>query len=259
MSDLDILARIKIPRNNTAAMQLMMLYAQSGHFAWTSDTVKPDYVHKLSQKFHDTLHIGRAAHQRVYYKKKNEASVHLVALPDGAYVRWVLMSTRGKAGLLDRSISAPGVVRDLRARGEHLRWRHYEMFRMQKRFHIGGSDISTDETWSWRIVQSDYRAHEAWLVEHAKRHDRPAIVRQLEALRAMPMFAGIRTQVGRLHREAEKIWRKCNPAAQPLEPPGRLPIMTKLPIYAVPPETVLTFSRDYTKKTDSCNRHERAI
>jgi hypothetical protein len=81
-------------------------------------------------------------------------------------------------------------VRDLRARAEHLRRRGYELFRMRKRFHRGGQETSTDETWSWRIIPNIYRAHEAMIIERAKQRDKRALLAHLDALRSMPMFAG---------------------------------------------------------------------
>lgn len=250
MPTLDSLDRIKIPRSNTAAMLLALLYAQSGHTAWTGGEVQTTHLGRFVTKLNGTLHIARAAHQRTYYKKRGEASVHLVALPADGYVRWVLMSTRGRMGLLDRSIALPGPVHDLRAHGQHLRWKDYELFRMQKRFHLGGHDTATDETWSWRILPAVVDAHEAMIVERAKRHDKHGLLMHLETLRSAPQFAGVRMQVGRLHREANKLWRKCGGGQSLFEMPVRLPIMTKLPIYATPAHTVMSVLRDYTSQSD---------
>ncbi|MFL9961608.1 hypothetical protein PQR02_10955 [Paraburkholderia sediminicola] len=215
-----------------------MLHAQSGHTAWTADEVLPRHLRRLAVKLDTHFHVSRAPHQRVYYKQRGEASVHLVALPEDGHVRWVLMSTRGRHGLLDRAASMPGAVQDLRARGQHLRWRSYELFRMQKRYHQGG-EVATDETWSWRLGQDAYRAHEAMLVERSRKHDRAALVAHLETLRAMPMFAGVRAQVARLEWESRKLWRKFHPNSEPLAPQSTLPIMTRLPIYGTPAMTLL--------------------
>lgn len=239
MADLENLARVRIPRNNTAAMQLMMLYAQSGHVAWTGDEVLHEHLLRLVRKLDAHFHLARLAHQRVYYKKRGEASVHLVALPDDGRIRWVLMSTRGRHGLLDHSSPLPGPVRDVRTRGENLTWGKYQLFRMQKRFHQGAAETGTDETWSWRLAPAEFRAYEAMLVERAKMRDRAALTAQLERFRAMPMFAGVRAQVARLTWEARKTWSKFNPSMPPLPSSPSLPIMTRMPVYASPPQTLL--------------------
>jgi hypothetical protein len=219
-------------------MQLMMLHAQSGHTAWTADDVLPKHLHRLAAKFDTHFHVSRPPHQRVYYKQRGEASAHLVAMPEDGRVRWVLMSTRGRHGLLDRGAPLPGLVRDLRTRGQQLRWKTYELFRMQKRYHEGG-EFATDETWSWRLGQDAYRAHEAMLVERAKKHDRVAFVAHMQALRAMPMFAGVRAQIARLEWESRRVWRKFHPGPEPLPPQPALPIMTRMPIYTSPAVTLL--------------------
>ena len=239
MSNLEMLSRVRIPRNTTAAMQLMMLYAQSGHVAWTGDEVLREHLFRLFRKLDARFHLARLSHQRVYYKKRGEASAHLVALPDDGRIRWVLMSTRGRHGLLDHSAQLPGFVRDIRTRGENLRWGKYELFRMQKRFHQGATETGTDETWSWRLVPAEFRAYEAMLVERAKMRDRAALTAQLERLRAMPLFAGVRAQVARLTWEARKTWSKFNPALPPLPLSPSLPIMTRMPVYTSPPQTLL--------------------
>ncbi|HEX7935790.1 MAG TPA: hypothetical protein VF573_22360 [Paraburkholderia sp.] len=239
MSDLETLARVRIPRNNTAAMQLMMLYAQSGHIAWTGDNVLPEHLLRLARKLDTHFHVTRLAHQRVYYKGRGEASVHLIALPGDGQIRWILMSTRGRHGLLNCAAALPGPVRDVRTRGENLTWGKYELFRMQKRFHQGAAGTGTDETWSWRLAPAEFRAYEATLIERAKAHDRPALAAQLECWRAMPMFAGVRAQVARLTWEAAKTWNKFNPSMPPLPSIPSLPIMTRMPVYASPPQTLL--------------------
>ncbi|AOI44812.1 hypothetical protein WI23_02755 [Burkholderia oklahomensis C6786] len=220
-------------------MQLMMLYAQSGHIAWTGDDVLPEHLLRLARKLDTHFHVTRLAHQRAYYKGRGEASVHIIALPGDGQIRWVLMSTRGRHGLLDRAAALPGPVRDVRTRGENLRWGRYELFRMQKRFHLGTTETGTDETWSWRLAPAEFRAYEAILVERAKMRDRAAHAAQLERLRALPMFAGVRAQVARLTWEAAKTWNKFNPSLPQLPSSSSLPIMTRMPVYASPPQTLL--------------------
>jgi hypothetical protein len=88
MADVETLSRIRIPKGHTSAMLLMMLYEQSGHVARTGGEVLPQHIRKLTLKLDATLHVARAAHQRVYNRKRGEASVHLVALPDTTHLRW---------------------------------------------------------------------------------------------------------------------------------------------------------------------------
>lgn len=228
---LDTLARIRIPNRTTAVMQLALLLAQSGHRFWCSDVYQPQHLPKLVAKY--PYRLPRDKPGRAYDRRKGLASVHLIVQAEGPLLRWLMMSTAGRQGLADVTMPPPAKVYDLVFAGQHLIWHGYELLRLPKRLPEGKSI----ETLTWRLQPERLRAHEARLVDRAKHHDRTAVLGHVEALRAMPLFAGIRTQVICLHREAAKVWRKLNPTELP--PCPSLPYMVKLPIYDRPPCTLL--------------------
>ena len=74
-----------------------------------------------------------------------------------------------------------------------------------------------------------YKAWEALLIERAKVRDLAGVVKAVDCLRAMPMFAGIRMQVVKLIAEANKMLGKVK--AKPLEIPS-LPVMRMIELWS---------------------------
>ncbi|MFH1493974.1 MAG: hypothetical protein ABIG70_04170 [Pseudomonadota bacterium] len=235
MNAIEILSRIKLPRNVTGAMQLMQLHAQTGHHLWCSDVIRAVHLEKFIMKFGE-LHVERSAPMRLYWKRRGNASVHLILLPEAVgLVRWVLMSTPGKNGL---QYHAPGAVGDLTMRGQHLQWRHYELLRLPKEWRQD-ERRRTDETVTWRMQPEAYKTHEALIVDRAQQHDHRGLLTELEALRMQPLFAGVRNQVWQLQGVAHKVWAKFNRSAAPLSLTESLPILSRLPIYDNSPRMAL--------------------
>lgn len=237
MSDA-VLSKIKVPRNLTAAMQLLQLYAQSGHVFWASDTIRPSNLSKFVGKL-SGMGIDRSAVLRGYHKNKGAASVHLVVVEEGQLLRWILVSTSGKGGLNDALAYKPGTVLDLRLRGQHLRLRHYELLKQPKRWTDQERREHTAETLTWRMSPESVNAHQAFIVERAKQHDRAGLMKEVEAIRMQPLFAGVRSQVFRLQAEAVKVWHKFNKTAPELDANPDMPFMLRLAIYDEPPRTLL--------------------
>jgi hypothetical protein len=88
----------------------------------------------------------------------------------------------------------------------------YELLEQPKSFRDRSGKTKTVTTWTWRLTPSRYREWEALLVARAKAHDRVALERLFEHLKAMPMFAGVRSQVQRLHAETNKVLGKVGEA-----------------------------------------------
>lgn len=248
--NLALLSSVKVPRNNTAAMQLLQLYAQSGHYYWTAGVVSRKKLNSFVCKL-ESYRISRDAPGRAYDKTKGLASVHLVILDSADDVLpWVLVSTAGKGGLAAVDVIAPGEVRDTRLAGQHLTWGHYELLRAEKRI-TRTRDVKTRDgqvlkdrketikqtTWSWRLSAARVKAHEALIVALAKQRDSTGLDAELEALARMPQFSGVRGQVLKLYGEAKKLAGKFK-----LDPPlvPDLPYMVRQPAYGEPPKTLLT-------------------
>ena len=252
--ELTPLAALKVPRNQTAAMQLIQLYAQSGHVFWTSGIVQRDKLTRLLAKL-ACYRLDRYTPGRAYDKSRGLASVHLVILDvPNDLLPWVLVSTKGKGGLTDPTALPVGVVQDTRLAGQHLRWSHYELLHAPKvikrtrtvkfkqdrdgrRQDVQEERTETvrQTTWSWRMTPSRLREHEAFIVALAKQRDSAGLALELQALAMMPLFSGVRGQVLKLYAEAKKLAGKFK--LDPLEPP-QLPYMVKLPVYDTPPATI---------------------
>ena len=248
------LSAIKVPRNQTAAMQLLQLYVQSGHYYWTSGVVLRSKLERFIEKL-SCFRIGRDAPGRAYDKSKKLASTHLVLLDaPGESLTWILVSTRGRCGLSDPAAPALGVVKDTRLAGQHLLLKHYELLHMEKRVKRRRlakfkqardgrlqdvaeerTEAVTVTTWTWRLTPARVREHEALIVAFAKQRDEAGFAAELQALAMMPLFSGIRGQVLKLYGEAKKLSSKFK-----LDPPTvpNLPYLVKLPVYATPPTTI---------------------
>lgn len=246
---LSILTSVKLPRNQTAAMQLLQLYIQSGHFYWTSGTVLVDKFERFIDKL-SFSRIDRDAPGRAYDKSKGIASIHLVVFSSTpGIVDWILVSTAGREGLADPSSPSIGIVRDTRLNGQHLGFKHYELLHLEKKI-VRIRDITTkthevlknrketirQTTWTWRITPARFKEHEAFIVSLIKHRDTRGLVAELDALSMMPLFSGVRGQVLKLYAEASKLAAKFK--LTPVTPPT-LPYLTKLPIYHTPSKNLL--------------------
>lgn len=248
-SMLTLLSAVKVPRNQTAAMQLLQLYTQSGHFYWTNGVVKraklASFVNKLAE-----YRIGRDTPGRAYDKTRGLASSHLVLAdsPDGV-LPWVLVSTSGRGGLCDVNTIAVGTVRDARLAAQHIVWKHYELVHLQKTIKrtrdivtkagttlTNRTETIRKTTWTWRMTSDRRKGHEALIASLAKRRDVLGLVEELNALAMMPQFSGIRGQALKLYGESKKLSSKFG---LPQPPIPDLPFMIKMPIYETPAVTLL--------------------
>lgn len=247
-----LLTAVKVPRNQTAAMQLLQLYVQTGHFYWTTGVVLRSKLRRFIEKL-ASFRIERDAPGRAYDKTKNIASTHLVLLdsPDDALV-WILVSSLGRYGLADDESPKLETVKDTRLAGQHLTFKHYELLHLEKHI-MRIRDIKTKQgkmlkdrqetirqtTWTWRMTGARMREHEAFIVALAKQRDSDSLAAELGALAMMPMFSGVRGQVLKLYAEAKKLTVKfkLDPISLPM-----LPVMVKLPIYDTPSKSLLNIA-----------------
>lgn len=248
-SILALLAAVKVPRNHTAAMQLLQLYTQSGHFFWTHGVVKRAKLVSFASKLAE-YRIGRDTPGRAYDKTRGLASSHLVLTdsPDGV-LPWVLISTSGRGGLGDVNATSIGTVRDARLTGQHILWKHYELVHLEKTIKRT-RDVVTKKgvllsnrtetihktTWTWRMTSDRYKGHEAFIASLAKHRDVPGLADELRALAMMPQFSGVRGQVLKLYAETKKLSSKFS-LTLPVFP--ELPFMVKMPVYGTPTATLL--------------------
>lgn len=217
---------IRIPRHLTALMQHMQRLVTAGHYFWTSDWIPAGKLPGFIAKWQPGFQLRADAAARAYRRRTGRASVHLCIHPeylgnDNEKVAWWMLSTAGKEGLAS-SARVPGEVKDCRTLAGRLRCQDYELLEQPKMFRDQRGKVKTVTTWTWRLTPARYREWEALLVERAKARDRSGVEQLFGCLQAMPMFAGVRAQVIRLAREANRMLRKVK--AEQVELP-ELPVM----------------------------------
>lgn len=248
---------IRIPRHQTALMQLMQRLVSCGHVYWTTDRIPVGKLDGFISKWQPSFQLRADAAARAYRKRTGRASVHLLIHPGYLDVSapaadWWMLSTAGKDGLevagkADGTASvsasrleagrapvgtpihapvrvtnqAPGRVHDGRTLEGRLRIRDYELLEQPKTFLDVTGKKKTVTSWTWRMTPARYRQWEALLVDRALARDRAGIQLICDCLSKMPMFAGVRSQVIRLMEQTNKVLAKVK--ATPFE-------ITKLPV-----------------------------
>ncbi|MBV2182375.1 MAG: hypothetical protein KUL86_14240 [Castellaniella sp.] len=222
---------LRIPRSRTAGMQLLQLFAASGHVYWVAGVITREKLARFIPKIVASFPILRDTPGRAYDRKQHRASVHLVVIPleaDTAY--WALVSSHGKGGLADSHAPNLGVVRDMRLKGQHLTFLHYELLYQEKR--LPGCAGST---WTWRITPARYRELEAQIVQVVRERGSSAVTDLITINSSMPLFSGVRGQVMKLNAEVRKLARK---RSNLVLPPTQLPYLRRQRIYDEVPLTL---------------------
>ena len=227
---------LRAPRNRTAELQLIQRLVSQGYTLWTADQIPlgklPGFIEKWGRY---RLLADPAA--RAYRKQSGRANTHLILehrfneldASDGGKetVHWLMLGTLGRDGLGDEQVR-PGPVLDATQREQHIQWMGYELVRQPKHYTTSDGKLRHETTWTWRLPATRYREWEALMIAAAKNRDYPAINQALTILAGLPMFAGIREQVKRLHMQTNRMLRKMGASALP---PIHLPFMTLLPIW----------------------------
>jgi hypothetical protein len=199
---------IRIPRNATAHLQWIQRLAMTGHVFWCGDSAPRDRLANVIGKY-PSLALRADAPARAYRKRTKRASVHMVISPDllrldDERIPWLMLSTDGRDGL-EGAYAPPAPVKDLRTREGRITLKgFYELVRAEKRMR-GSQAPDRVTTWTWRLTWRRYQELLAWLTEAAKQRDRRGLEARFGALSEMPLFAGIRGQLFRLHAETNRV------------------------------------------------------
>lgn len=227
---------LRAPRNRTAELQLILRLVSQGYSLWTTDRIPigklPGFLSKWE---HYRLLADPAA--RAYRKQTGRANTHLLlehrfneldadAGPKEP-IHWLMLSTPGRDGLGDDA-AHPGPVFDAANKDQRIEWMGYQLTRQPKHYKTADGTLRKEITWTWRLPGRRYAEWEALLVAAAKQRDYPAINQAFTVLSTLPMFAGIREQVRRLHIETNRVLKKMGGS---MLPPLDLPFMTMLPIW----------------------------
>lgn len=229
---------VKIHRNQTVAMQSVLLSMTRGYTFWCSgriDSLKAEaLVAKFAERYgilKSKLSLARRATRQSRTATKSgkthprqSASLVIHPLPGGHEMQWVLLATGPLDGEQMNNGSLPS---------QRLVWNDkYQLVQIPKK--TGGV------MWSWRLTRPHQRELEGWFVK-AGRSDRQ---RELESLfgiaRNYAMFAGVRAQVMKAQDRGVDIWNRQHPQEQVTAPPS-LPVMVRQAAYDNPPMTLGAF------------------
>lgn len=228
---------LRAPRNRTAEMQLIQRLVSQGYTLWTSDRIPLGSLAGFVAKWqHYRLLADPAA--RAYRKQTGKANTHLILEhrfnvldADSAPlepIQWLMLGTPGREGLGDDT-AQPGAVLNARHQAQRIDWMGYQLIRQPKCYTTSDGQVRREVTWTWRLPGHRYREWEALLVAAAKARNYASIRETFAVLHTLPMFAGIREQINRLHAETNKVLEK---AGGSVLPPSDLPFMTLHKIWA---------------------------
>lgn len=195
----------------------------SAYPLWVSGTIAaekwPAFTTKMAARY--AVDLSPAARQ--WRKKRGECAAHLIgaALPPddaGERIRWVILVTEQGSGAVKELES----LQD--ARRERLVWGDYVLMQLTRpRVHGGGS------RWTWCLLPQIERQEANYLSALAQAAGRSRDGQRLEvfirqSLLRRPMHSGVRTQVAKMLRRAQVLWRQHSRGAPwPSVDPANLP------------------------------------
>ncbi len=278
MPDLQSALALRIPRSQTALLQLLQLLVVHGSRWWCGGEVVPGKAAAFAAKLAARYPVLRTDRGRAYDRKKGLAAVHFVFYPmPSGKLAWWLLSTEGLGGLADPSSPDAHIARHAMAADGHLTYADYLLHYATKRERRTLTDDKTGKpvtfdkntsTWTWRMSDRAYNEVKAMLEQAAgefqygseEEGSLSGVRGILACQRKRPLFAGVRNQVVELHRYAADVWGRVRPvwraqhgqaveregtAAGTLRPVGevmttQLPKMRRLPVYGPSPTTLAT-------------------
>lgn len=202
-----------------------------GYPLYTTGLVRVDKWDRLVAKFRRLYEVDISPAARQNRKRRGRCAALLIGAelpPDdrGDMIRWVLLVTEAGIG----PVKDEETLRD--ARSERMTWGDYVcMYLTRPRQHGGGA------RWTWCLTREAERACANYLTELAQAAGRNGDPRRLHAfvdtLLRRPMHSGVRTQVAKMLRRAEKVWSKHSGGlAWPCIEPDALPQFGR---YTAPP------------------------
>ena len=239
---------LPIPRNLTAAMQLLqLLVGPCRHRYWCGGVIPThklrDFVEKMARRYPSIL---RNARQRSYDRARGRASMRLIVYPVMPIRRhtavdmtvdisrdmfvWWLLSTDGTGGLADSQSPDHHVANDAMSSEAHIEVGDYVLAYVSKPVRRDLIDKRTGDhrsiwksssTWTWKLratVKAEIRSAIIDCCRNLKPGREPAgdrlgygLLGLLAAQRQRPQFSGVRNDVIELHRFARETWLAHEP------------------------------------------------
>lgn len=185
---------------------------------WTTGEISASRWVSLIEKFAGRYETDISPSARQWRKKRGQCCAHLMGAPvhDGR-VRWVLLVTADGAG----EVKTLERLQD--ARSERLAWGDYVLIRSTRSNAVGGGTH-----WSWFLTPAAERREANYLTRLAQVAGCGRQPHQLSSftktLLQRPLHAGVRQQVAKMLRRAQKVWAKHSQGlAWPGPDPNDLP------------------------------------
>ena len=189
--------------NSQTEAQRLLAKHVSAYPLWTSGEVAAAKWPVLVQKFNALYETDISPAARQWRKKRGQCCCHVIGapLPDQR-IRWVLIVTEGGGG----SVKDREKLRD--ARGDRLVWGDYVLVHATRPREAGGG-----RRWTWFLlpkIEKQEADYVTGLAQSAGRERRPdPLTTYLEqSLLRRPMHSGVRQQVAKMLRRAQKVWSK---------------------------------------------------
>lgn len=236
---------IKLHINQTAAMNSILLSMTRGYVWHCSGEIKTEKAHLLVEKFNDRYGVlkaklslerratrgSRQAARNGQPHHRHSASFVIHPMLGGDKMRWVLLGT----GPLEGEEMKNGLLPNQR-----LVWGKYQLYQKPK-------DDGRSVGWTWRLTRQENNLVEGGLINVARSNRQNEFKDYLRIARNYPMFAGVRVQIIKACERALSVWNRQHPT-MPMEPIQRLPVMSKMPGYANPPETLGMYQSAYQQR-----------
>lgn len=204
-------------QSQTEAQRLIAKHVNA-YPLWTTGETSTLRWANLIEKFTGLYETDISPSARQWRKKRGQCCAHLVGAPkhDGK-VRWALLVTADGAGAVKKQER----LRD--ARSERLVWGDYVLIRSTRSNAVGGGTH-----WSWFLTPEAERREANYLTRLAQIAGCGRQPYQLSAfvntLLQRPLHAGVRQQVAKMLRRAQKVWAKHSQGlAWPGPDPSDLP------------------------------------
>lgn len=169
---------------------------------WAAGEISSSRWEDLVEKFSGLYESDISASARQWRKKRERCCAHLLGAPqrDGK-IRWVLLVTAGGSG----AVKEREQLRD--ARSTRLLWGDYVLIQSTRSRVVGGGTH-----WTWFLIPTVERREANYLTKLAQTAGANRQPRQLSAftntLSQRPLHAGVRQQVGKMLRRAQKVWSR---------------------------------------------------
>ena len=185
---------------------------------WISGEVDESRWDDLVRKFSELYETDISASARQWRKRRNACCAHLIGapLPRGK-IRWILMVTADGEGEVKRRER----LRD--AHDARMVWGDYMLVRATRASALGGGT-----RWTWFLApQVEHREarYLAKVAQTAATHRQPSQLSAFaDTLLKRPLHSGVRQQVARMLRRAQRVWMKhAKGMPWPGPDPGALP------------------------------------